>query len=356
MRARTAWWGAAVVFVGVAAWSFRPRSLAVELGTADTGAVRSELTGEGMTRASDGTHQELSAPFTGAWNPARIEVGDRVAKGAPLGTLAPLPLDGAAAVAAAERVRGAEAAWRDRRDAAARGARLHEAGALSAEELQHLRTAEVAAEAEWRAARAQLGPGQRINVRAPLAGRLLRWAEPHPRTVGAGALLAEVGDPSALDVVVDLRTEDAGVVRPGTRAVLRTSAGGAGIAATVRSIEPRAFTEVSPLGVEEQRVNVVLGFDRPPQGLGVGWRVEAVLEAAEVEGVVRVPVAALVRQPEGWAVWVVEEGRARRRGLVLGVMGDEVAEVRSGIGAGVTVILRPTDAVAEGVRVRGTAQ
>ena len=329
----------------------RPRPLAVELATVDRGEVVAELRAEGKTRARTGTHEEVSAPFAGAWSPMPLEVGDRVARGAVLGRLAPVPLDGAAAEAARSRVQAAEVRWTERRDALTRGQRLFDSGALATETLEHLRAEEVAAAGELAAARAALGGGRRITVRSPLAGQVLRAPEPHARSVPAGTLLLEIGDPKALDVLVDLRTADAVTLHPGTRATLRVSPDTPPIAATVQRVEPSAFTEVSPLGIEEQRVNVVLAFDRPPSGLGVGWRVDVTLVAGEASGVVRLPVAALVRQGSDWAVWVAEGGRAHLRPVSLGLMGSDLVEVRTGLGPGAVVILRPEDAVVEGRRV-----
>lgn len=354
MRGRViVWVVAGAAGLGLLYQWLRPRPLVVEVATVDRGAVVFELRAEGKTRARTGTHEEVSAPFTGAWVPSPLEVGDRVARGALLGRLAPLPLDGAAAEAARSRVQAAEVRWNEQRDARARGERLFSAGALAPEALEHLRSEEVAAASELAAARAALGGGRRVDVRAPLAGQVLRAPEPHARSVAAGTLLLEIGDPKAIDVVVDLRTADAAALRPGTRAVLRVSPDAPPIAATVRRIEPSAFTEVSPLGIEEQRVNVVLAFDRPPVGLGVGWRVDATLLAGQVAGVLRLPVAALVREGPAWAVWSAEQGRAHRRPVTLGLMGRDTVEVRSGLEQGAVVILRPEDAVTEGRRVSG---
>lgn len=340
--------GAALLF----AW-LRPRPLMVELATVDRGPVVAELRAEGRTRARAGTHEEVSAPFTGAWSPRAIEVGDRVARGAVLGRLAPLPLDGAAAEGARARVAAAEARWTEQRDALGRGQRLFDAGALSSEALEHLRSEEVAAAGELAGARAALGTGRQTDLRAPLTGWILRLPEPHARTVAAGSLLAEIGDPRALDVLVDLRTADATPIRPGVTAELRIAPDAPPIAAKVWRVEPNAFTEVSPLGIEEQRVNVVLTFDRPPVGLGVGWRVDATLVVGEAAEAVRLPVAALVRDGESWAVWRVEEGRARLRPVTTGLMGSDLVEVRAGLVPGDRVILRAEDAVTDGGRVRG---
>lgn len=350
---KVGWLVAGVAAVVLLYLWLRPRPLVVEVAEVDRGIVVAELRAEGRTRARTGAHEEVSAPFAGAWSPLPLEVGDRVVRGALLGHLAPLPLDGAAAEAARTRMQAAEVRWTERRDALARGQRLFDSGALATEALEHLRAEEVAAAGELAAARAALGGGRRITVRSPLAGQVLRAPEPHARSVPAGTLLLEIGDPKALDVLVDLRTADAVPIHPGTRASLRVAPDAPAFAATVQRIEPSAFTEVSPLGIEEQRVNVVLAFDRPPAGLGVGWRVDATFIAGEAANVVRLPVAALVREGSDWAVWVVEEGRARLRPVALGLMGSDLVEVRSGVAPGASVILRPEDAVAEGRRVAG---
>jgi HlyD family secretion protein len=354
MRARLLWLAGILALMTLLWWMLRPRPLPVQLGAADRGRVRVLVEGEGVTRARAGAHAELSSPVTGYWSPAVLEAGDPVRRGQVLGQVAPAALDAPARLAAGARVAAAEAAWEERRTAASRADRLFTAGAVSAEAVERAHTAEVTARAELAAARAALATGEAgrpVALRAPMAGRVLRLAEPHARTVLAGTLLLEVGDPRALEAVVDLRTEDVALIGPGTTVALRTGTDDGTFAARVLEVEPSAFTKVSPLGVEEQRVNVVLGFAGPPSGVGVGWRVEATFTVAQADGVVRVPTAALVRGAEGWGVWEVVEGRARYRRVTIGRVGDGGAEVTDGLAPGAQVVLRPEDALREGRRV-----
>ena len=133
------------------------------------------------------------------------------------------------------------------------------------------------------------------------------------------------------------------------------AAGGEGAGrwqARVRTVEPSGFTKVSPLGVEEQRVNVIGTLLEPPGALGDRFRVEARIVLWEGAGVLKVPAGALFREGDGWAVFVVEEGRARRRTVRLGHRNPDEAEVAEGLRLGETVVVHPSDAVRDGARVR----
>jgi HlyD family secretion protein len=165
----------------------------------------------------------------------------------------------------------------------------------------------------------------------------------------------EVGDPTELEIVIDLVSEDAVKVKPGDRAEITAWGGTAPLAAHVRTVEPRGFMKVSPLGVEEQRVNVILDFDSPPAErptLGDDFRVEARITVDEVKDAVLVPLSALFRRENGEAVFVVEEGRARLVAVTSGRRGDRWAEVLEGLAGGQQVIEYPADQVADGTAVR----
>jgi HlyD family secretion protein len=180
---------------------------------------------------------------------------------------------------------------------------------------------------------------------------VLRVIEEGGREIAAGAPILELGDPADLEVVVDVLSSDAARVAPGAEMLLVGWGGGDTLRATVRAVEPSGFTKVSPLGVEEQRVNVVADLVDPPVGLGDRYRVEARIVIWRGEQVLRVPASALWRRGDRWAVFVVERGRARGRDVRIGHRGEGWTEVVGGLAEGDRVILHPGEEVAEGVRV-----
>jgi HlyD family secretion protein len=190
-----------------------------------------------------------------------------------------------------------------------------------------------------------------VALRSPVRGRVLRISEVSERVVPAGASLVEIGDPSRLEVVVDLISSDAVRVHAGDPMWIE-GWGGGGLRGRVRRVEPSGFTKVSALGVEEQRVNVIGDFTEPAIGLGDRFRVQIRIAVWQSPSVLRVPGSAVFRHGEGWAVYVVEASRARLREVELGHRTPFEAEVLKGI-AGETVVIRdPNDRVQDGVRVR----
>ncbi|HEX9052855.1 MAG TPA: HlyD family efflux transporter periplasmic adaptor subunit, partial [Anaeromyxobacter sp.] len=236
------------------------------------------------------------------------------------------------------------------REAARADARVREEDRHMAEAAARRAAADV--EAARVALLAGAAPTATVDVRAPVNGAVLRVLRESAGPVAAGTPLLEVGDPSRLEVVLDLPTGDAVRVRPGQRATA-TGWGGATLTASVRRVEPSAYTKVSPLGVEEQRVDVLL--DPSGEGwtaLGDGFSVDVHVVVEEVGEAVRVPTSALVRSGEGWAVYAVENGRARRRGVEVTARGASVAAVAGGVRPGEQVLVQPGDDVEDGTRVR----
>ncbi len=200
---------------------------------------------------------------------------------------------------------------------------------------------------------AESGGGEALTVvRCPVAGRVLKVVEESERAVVAGTPLLEVGDPSKLEIVLDVLSRDAVRVRPGARMWLEEWGGPEALPATVRLVEPSAFTKLSALGVEEQRVHVVGDVANPPAGLGDGFRVEARIVVDEAKDVVRAPASALFRKGDGWAVFAVVEGRARLRPVETGLANRTHVEIRRGLAAGDSVVLHPSDRVADGGRLK----
>lgn len=193
-----------------------------------------------------------------------------------------------------------------------------------------------------------------LDVRAPVSGRVLQLIQKSETVVGPGTPLVSLGDPNDLEIVVDLLSMDAVKIREGAAADIIGWGGDHVLSATVRRIEPFGFTKISALGVEEQRVNVILDFTGPPeawQALGHGYRVEARIMVWQADDVLQVPASALFRLRGDWAVFVVENGAAHTRRITIGRMNDQAAQVLDGLAAGNHVVLHPGNAMADGVRV-----
>ena len=193
---------------------------------------------------------------------------------------------------------------------------------------------------------------QRTTVKTPAAGSVLRVMQKSARFVQAGEPLLEVGNAAQLELVVDILSTDAVKVKPGALIQIEHWGGEEPLQAKVRYVEPSAFTEVSALGVEEQRVNVIADFVNPPQSLGDGYRVEARIVAWE-GNVLKVPISALFRcNEQAWCTFVDEDGKAQQRQIVIGQRNDLEAAVEQGLTVGEQVILHPTEQVTEGQSIR----
>ncbi|MBK7708169.1 MAG: HlyD family efflux transporter periplasmic adaptor subunit [Acidobacteria bacterium] len=240
-------------------------------------------------------------------------------------------------------------------------------GKTSKQDLEQSLTAERALEKEVEAAQFRLraaadevtraksallgdetGTGEVTKVVAPVDGSVLKIIEESERVVTAGAPLLELSNPSNLEVVVDVLSTDAVKIKPGDRATLggwgenRTAAG------RVRLIEPAAFTKVSSLGIEEQRVNLIVDFLERPESLGDGFRVEAKIVVWESGSVLKIPASALFRNGDGWAVFVNDNGRARLRDVEAGHRNPDEAEITGGLSETEEVILHPSNDLGEG--------
>jgi HlyD family secretion protein len=191
-------------------------------------------------------------------------------------------------------------------------------------------------------------------VGAPHDGVVLKVFEESARAIAAGAPLVEIGDPRALEVVVDLLSTDAVRVSPGARVILDGWGGADSLPGRVRLVEPSSFTKVSALGVDEQRVNVIVDFTGDPglvAHLGDGFAVEVRVVVWECQSALRVPVSALFRRGERWSVYVVEGRRAVARDLVVGPQNDTDAVVTDGLAEGDLVIVHPSERVKDRARV-----
>ncbi len=196
-----------------------------------------------------------------------------------------------------------------------------------------------------------------FEIRAPIDGQVLRVFEESSTVVAAGTPLMEVGNASDLEIVIDVLSTDAVKIQPGNPVILEHWGGTRSLLAEVRQVEPAAFTKVSALGVEEQRVNVIADFREPISEisrLGDQYRVEARVVIWKADNVIKVPVSALFRHEGTWAVFVVADRRARLRKLDIGNRSESFAEVLQGLSAGETVVVYPSDALEDGDQVEIT--
>jgi HlyD family secretion protein len=389
-RARRAVLGVLVAAGTVAVvMALRPRPVPVDVARTLRGPLVVAVEESGKTRVKD--RYVVSAPAAGSLSRIAVEAGDTVHERDVLAEIAPAVaplLDprtraesearlGAALSAlgqARAQVRRALSAGTLASQELARVQKLATGGAVTRQALEQAEFdarmradehsaavfAEKVAAEEVRLAQVTLGSGGRpardrhLDVFAPASGRVFRVFQKSAGVVPAGAPLIEVGDPDALEIVVDLLTTAAVQVRPGT-AVEVTGWGGEGpLAGRVRLIEPSGFTKPSALGVDEQRVNVVVVLSDPRErwvALGDGYRVETRMVLWQASDVLKAPQGAVFRHGDGWAVFRIENGRAQLVPVQIGHRGDTEVEILSGLAPGETVAVHPGDRVAPGARV-----
>jgi HlyD family secretion protein len=199
------------------------------------------------------------------------------------------------------------------------------------------------------------GNGFHFLIRAPITGRVLRVFQESSGVVTPGTNLLELGDPSDLEVEIDVLSREAVEIRPDADVLLEHWGGKDALNGRVRLVEPSAFTKISTLGVEEQRVNVIVDLMDPPQqreALGDGFRVEARIVVAQAADVLKTPTSSLFRVGDKWAVFRVEQGVARERIVELGLQNGLEAEVVEGLNEGDEVVTHPGDNVVDGVQIR----
>jgi HlyD family secretion protein len=372
-------------------WSVVPRPIPVETATATKGRFVASVDEDGKTRVRE--RYVVAAPLAGRLTRIRLKAGDRVEADDSIATIAPSPapfLDPRSRREAEERLGAAEATL-ERTKAAVERAQaqtaqaktdldrtrtLVERGASTTQALERaelamrvadrdLRAADFlhhAAEHELDQARALLARYQdgansasdAWNVRAPVPGVVLKVTQESETIVQPGFPLAEIGDPRDLEIVVDVLSTNAVGIRPGAEVVIEHWGGQGILSGCVRRVEPAAFTKVSTLGVEEQRVNVLVDISSPPEqwvGLGDAFQVDTRITVFTQEDATIVPTGALFRRGEIWNVYVVDNGRAQVREIKLLRRSGRFAAVATGLAPGERVIVFPSDRVANGAWV-----
>lgn len=381
-----------LIVIAAVIYGFMPKPVPVEVVEASRGLLQVTVEEEGKTRVKD--RYVISAPVPGISRRIELEVGDLVSKGDVVAQLEPqrsIVLDPRSRAEAEARVAAAKAALRAAMEnALAAEARenyaairlqrikgLYESESVSADALDQaetearqaradLRSAEFAVEVarhEEEAAKTALlysaaesnKTSQRVDIKAPVDGRVLKIFRESEGVVNSGEPLLEIGDPQSLEVEVDVLSADAVRIAPGKVVFLERWGGEEVLEGRVRVVEPVGFTKVSALGIEEQRVLVIADIVSPSpiwERLGDGYRVEARFIVWDKEGVLQIPNSALFRKGNGWAVFAVEGGRAVMRTVQVGQRSSLMAEVLSGISQDDVVIVHPDDSVGDGTRIR----
>ncbi|HPW83119.1 MAG TPA: HlyD family efflux transporter periplasmic adaptor subunit [Rhodoferax sp.] len=397
MKKNRLWMAAGgVVVLALLVWAFSPSALEVETAVVSQGRFERSVQEDGKTRLRD--RFVVSTPLSGRVARIALKQGDVVEQGAVLATLwpaSPALIDARTQQEQRERMGAMESALLraganiERAKAALDQAvadlkrnetlakqgfvsptqnesgrltvRLREKELESAVQDEHATRHELE---QSRIAMRQFAPGtegrqQRAwEVKAPIAGTVLKVNQQSEGVVLAGTPLVELGDPSRMEVVVDVLTEDAAQIKPGTVATLSGWGGADALQARVRLVEPAAFTKVSALGVEEQRVNAVLDITSAPdtwRALGDGFKVDVRVLVQVVDNALKVPVSALFPVGARSAMFVVEEGRAQQREVEVLARNGVEAWIKSDLKPGATVIVYPPSKLASGDRVTSTA-
>jgi len=377
-----------VVVLAIVAIAMWPESIEVSAAKVGQGPMQVTLDEDGQTRIRD--KFVVSAPVAGRLQRIELEPGDRVVSGktvvARLST-ADAPLldprtrgEFSAAVEAARAAVGQARAEFDRATAELMRARttlqrqqeLMKAGAIAADNLDAAETAVATAEEarkaaefavsrseyELQLARARLQApapaGRAVEVVAPVNGVILKRLRESESIVPAGEPLLEIGEPGRSEIVADFLSTDAVRIQPGSAVLIEGWGGSEPLNGRVRRVEPAGFMKISALGVEEQRVNVLVDFDDPSAAkrLGDGYRVEVRVVVGREDNVMKAPVGTLFRRGNDWAVFVIDSEQVHLVITELGQRNDEDAQIIKGLSPGQTVVLHPPDTLTDGARIR----
>ena len=378
-------WRWAILITGILAagllYSFWPEAEAVDLGEVTRGPMAVGVTDDGVTRVTE--LYQVAAPVTGYVTRIELEPGDPVTAGqtviARMAGIPSQPLDQRSrseirsAIDAARAAERSAAATSRLADAElGRAEALAERGFVSKAQLEAKRAAAASARADIartgaetrrlqsllnEPAAAGTPSGGSIAVRSPESGVVLRRMNESEGVIAQGTPLIEIGNPAQIEIAADLLSRAAAQIKPGDRVEITRWGGDGVLPGRVRSVEPFGQLKISALGIEEQRVNVIIDFSDGARqriaSLGHGYQVDVTVILWREEDVMRVPVGALFRGAEGgWQVFVIDGGRARLRDIEIGHLNEEFGEVLSGLEAGEQVILNPSGAIADNSRVR----
>ncbi len=374
-------WTGALLLIALIVAGLWPQPIPVEIAVVSVGKLRSTVNEEGKTRVKQ--RYTVAAPVSGLLQRIPFKAGAAIQAEHPVATIDPLPpslLDARARTATEARRDSATASLAKTRanlDFAEKELRrfktLFEQKAISVQELESVQLRYDAALKDEQAAQSTLkqveaelnqfttGSGTAdaapapVVVKAPVSGVVLRVFEESSRAITAGTPLLEIGEPADLEVVIEVLSRDGAAIAPGTKVELEQWGGNSALDARVRLVEPAAFTKVSALGVEEQRVNVIADLITPPAqrpGLGDGFRVESRIVLWETDSALKAPAGALFRRGAEWAAFVFEDGRAKLRTVRVGASSGSEMQILDGLKEGDRLILYPGNRVHDTQRVR----
>jgi HlyD family secretion protein len=366
----------------VIAWLLTPSPLRLELVRAEKGVLTVSIDNEGTVRAHD--TYVVASPIAATIERVLLHTGDTVTRGDVVAWLLPLSIDLQSREQSLARLQAAQARWSEatllQREAEINHAlaknELERQKALvrdhfiSPQALDQLiarentaRAAVSTAQARTKAAQAAVTEARaavntftraaerKIPVLAPASGRVLSVTQQSERTIGAGLPLMTVGDPGQMEAVVDVLSVDAVKIQPGMRMLLRDWGGDTPLEARVRLVEPVAFTKISALGIEEQRVNVIADPIGLPWPLGDGYRIQARIILWQKDAVLKLPGSSIFRVGQEWRIFVAENGRAKERTVVIGQRNRDEVQIINGLREGERVIRFPSRQVSDGVRI-----
>ena len=376
-------------------YGFLPQPILVETTTAHRDVMQVTLEAEGKTRVKE--RYVISAPVAGIARRIMLDVGDRISQGQIVAWLEPLQsqvldprsrAEAQARLAATEaqlrivqeEVQAAEAAADYARADLTRLQQLRTSGVISQGALDQAATEQRRTEARERSAKSAVEvarfelaaarsalqfsaardssegePIEQVTLKSPINGQVLAVNQRSEFVVEPGRALLEIGDPSQLEIEVEVLSADAVRIAPNGKVLFQRWGGSDNLQGEVRTIEPVAYTKISALGVEEQRVRVIADFTSPRaqwERLGDGYRVEATFILWQGDNILQIPTAALIRHNGGWTVYVVEDKIARLRPVDIGQRAGLMVQITQGLTEGSIVIIHPDDAVSEGVPIK----
>ncbi len=382
-----------VLVVAAIAYGFKPTPVYVDAAQAKHAKMSVIVEEEGKTRVID--RFVISAPVSGYARRVLLDVGDNVSRGQSLLQLEPLrsavldPRSRAEAQARVAATKDALSAAREKVKAASanadlaktnleRIARLRKNNHVTQDQLDHAQAEQRSSEAElrsskfavevarheWEAAKTTLqysaaqntqAASEQVVINSPIDGSVLKVHRESEGVVSAGQALLEVGNPDTLEVEIDVLSIDAVRIKPGTTVILNRWGGEKTLEGVVRMVEPVGFTKISALGVEEQRVPVIVDIVSPIEQwkrLGDGYRVEAGFVLWEQENVLQIPSSALFHYKDDWAVFVIEDDRAQRRIVSIGQRNGLVAQIVDGLASEEIIVTHPDNDISDGTRLR----
>lgn len=363
-------------------WLLTPSPLRLQLVRAAKGSLSVSVDNEGIVRVHDA--YVVTSPIAATIERIVLRTGDTVTRGDVLAWLLPLSIDLQSREQTLARLQAAQARWSEatlqQREAEInhdlakneleRQKSLVRDHFISPQALDQLmarestaRAAVSTAQARTKAAQAAVTEARaavntftrtaerKIPVLAPASGRVLSVTQQSERTIAAGLPLMTIGDPKQMEAVVDVLSVDAVKIQPGMRMLLRDWGGDTPLEARVRLVEPVAFTKISALGIEEQRVNVIADPVGSPWPLGDGYRIQARIVLWQQDGVLKLPGSSIFRVGNEWRVFVAENGHAKERTVTIGQRNRDDVQIISGLREGEQVIRFPSRQVSDGARV-----